>query len=698
MNQTEQKQFGTARKNKDFLFRAAVCLLFGAFAFQLWFHAARTSATIDEPPHILAGHRHWQCADFAINPEHPPLLKLLAASPLLFRTLVEPPIWECGKHPTSKYDASLAGFSFLARNDTDSIVIPARLAAAVLSLLLAILVFLAAREMFGRAEALVALTLLVFEPNIIAHGSLVTTDMAVSAGFFAAVYALYRYRKSPSAIRFLILGAAIGLTLAAKHSGIFIIPVLFLLLIADFLLFRRFENQTSECGIGNAECGIERNAALRIPHSVLKQRIIRDAGAFAGAILIGLVMLWACYGFNARALPQTGGETILAEVFPAQTPEGKPLSALGRTLKTITSIFPESYTVGMADVLSSSSRPMYLLGEVYPTGRWFYFPIAFLIKTSIALLVLLAAGLLTFKLYRERGREMLFLLFPSLAFFGVSLLSEMNIGVRHILPVYGFFIVIAAAGGCALSRKHKIAGWALILLLFAHAATTFQTAPNYLAFSNILWGGTNNTYRLLTDSNVEWGQNLKLINEYLHSENINDCWFANFGGGELARRALPCRLMPGSYDWNATEEPVDPIPGVIEGTVLLSVAVLPPLGGDGYKSVIASEPVAQIGGSIFVYRGRFEVPLASALSYIARSQQLVRMNRFDEAIGDARQAINLLPDDARSHYALGVALARADQRDEARREFETTIQLAKLNPAIFRQAEMRARAELEQLK
>ncbi|HEX8263778.1 MAG TPA: glycosyltransferase family 39 protein [Pyrinomonadaceae bacterium] len=675
MNQTEQKQFGAMGKNKEFLFRAAVCLLFGAFAFQLWFHAAQTSATIDEVPHILAGHRHWQCADFAINPEHPPLLKLLAASPLIFRNLVEPPIWECGKRPTSKYDATLAGFSFLARNDTDGIVIPARLAAAVLSLLLAWLVFLAAREMFGRAEALAALTLLVFEPNIIAHGSLVTTDMAVSAGFFAAVYALYRYRKNPSAIRFLILGAAIGLTLAAKHSGIFIIPVLFLLLIADFLLFRRFENQT-----------------------LLKRQIIRDASAFAGAILIGLVLLWACYGFNTYALPQTGGETILAEVFPPRTPEGKPPSALRQTLKTITSIFPESYTVGLADVLSSSSRPMYLLGEVYPTGRWFYFPVAFLIKTGIALLILLAAGLLTFKLYRERGREMLFLLVPSLAFFGISLLSKMNIGVRHILPVYGFFIIIAAAGGCALSRKHKIARWALILLLVAHAATAFQTAPNYLAFSNILWGGTNNTYRLLTDSNVEWGQNLKLVNEYLRSENINDCWFANFGGGELARRALPCRLMPGSYDWNATEEPVDPIPGVIEGTVLLSVAVLPPLGGDEYKSVIASEPVAQIGGSIFVYRGRFEVPLASALSYVARSQQLVLMNRFEEAIVDGRQAIALLPDDARSHYALGVALARADQRDEARREFETTIQLAKSNPEIFRQAEMRARAELERLK
>ncbi|MDQ4122309.1 MAG: glycosyltransferase family 39 protein [Acidobacteriota bacterium] len=674
MNQTEQKQSETARKKKNFLFRAVVCLLFAAFVFQLWFHAARTSATVDEVQHIFAGHRHWQCADFAINPEHPPLLKLLAASPLIFRTLNEPPIWECGTRPTSKTDASLAGFSFLARNNTDSIVIPTRLAASVLSLLLAVLVFLAALGMFGRFEALVALALLAFEPNIIAHGSLVTTDIAVSVGFFAAVYVLYRYRKKPSLIRFLALGSTIGLTLAAKHSGILVIPILFLLLFSDLLLFRRFENETP-----------------------LQRKIIRDVAAFAGAVLIGVVLLWACYGFNARALPGSGEETILQEVFPTQTPEGKQPSVFRRTLKTMTGVFPESYTVGLADVVSSSSRPMFLLGEVYPAGRWFYFPVAFSIKTSLALLVLLAAGLFSVRLYRERGREMLYLLLPSLAFFGISLASKMNIGVRHILPVYAFFIVVAAAGGCALSRKHKIARWALILLLVAHAATAFRTAPNYLAFSNILWGGTNNTYRLLADSNVEWGQNLKLVNEYLIAEKIEDCWFANFGGGELARRNVPCRLMPGGYAWNATEEPVEPIPSIVEGTILLSVALLPPVGGNEYLPVIANEPVAQIGGSIFVYRGRFELQLASALSYVARAEHIARLNRFEEAVDDARTAIKLVPDDARMHLALGTVLKGANQKDEAKRELETAIRLAQSNPAIFGQTEMRARAELAEL-
>jgi tetratricopeptide (TPR) repeat protein len=671
MNQTKQ-QFTVARR--DFLFPAIVALLFGAFAFQLWFHAVRTSATIDEVPHIFAGYRHWQCGDFAINPEHPPLLKLLAASPLISRTFVEPDIWECGSRPTNKTDASLAGFSFLARNDTDSIVVPTRMAAALMSLLLATLVFLAAREMFGRAEAVVALTLFVFEPNIVAHGSLVTTDMAISAGFFAAVYAIYRYRKNQSVVRFLVVGLAIGLTLATKHSGIFIIPILFLLLLSDVLLFRKIEN-----GAG------------------LSRQILHNAAAFAGAVLIGFFILWTCYGFNALALPKTGGETILAEVFPPRTPSGNAPSVVRRTLKTLTGVFPESYTVGLADVVSSSSRPMFLFGKIYPTGRWFYFPAAFLIKTSVALLVLLLASLFAFNLYRERGREMLFLLLPPLAFFGISLASGMNIGVRHILPVYGFFIVVAAAGACAWSRKYKIARYALISLLIFHAVTAVRTAPNYLAFSNDFWGGTNQTYRYLTDSNVDWGQNLKFVNEYLRAEKINDCWFANFGGGELARRNVPCRLMPGSHEWNMTEELIEPIPPVVEGTVLLTAAILPPLGEDVYLPIAASEPVAQIGGGIFVYRGRFELPLASALSYASRAQQLLQRNRFDEAVADARQAAEIAPNDARIRFALGTVLARSEQPDEARREFETTIKLAQANRAMFEQVERRARAELAAL-
>lgn len=218
----------------------ALVLLFGLFTFQLWFHAVRTSATFDEPAHVLAGHRYWQCGDYGINPEHPPLLKLLAAAPLISRSLVEPN-WQCGSRLTPKPEMFSAGGAFLVNNGMDSVLIPARLAASLMSLLLTALVFLAAWEMFGSWEALAALAILAFEPNLIAHGTLVTTDMAFTATAFAAAYALYRYAKNPTWARFLIVGVMLGLMLAAKHTAVIFVPILFALFVADALLFRRPE-------------------------------------------------------------------------------------------------------------------------------------------------------------------------------------------------------------------------------------------------------------------------------------------------------------------------------------------------------------------------------------------------------------------------------------------------------------------------
>src|SRR4030095_525530 len=220
----------TTRSQKEkFVFVTLTLGLFAVFAFQLFYHATRTSATVDEPDHILAGHRHWQCGDFGINPEHPPLLKLLATAPLNFRELSEPP-WECGSKMTSKFDNFSYGSTFLVENGIDAVVISSRLAASLMSMLLALLVFLAAREMFGRWEALTALAIVAFEPNLIAHGSLVTTDMAISATAFGAIYAVYRFGREQTWLRFLVVGLAFGLMLAAKHSAVIFVGILFVLL------------------------------------------------------------------------------------------------------------------------------------------------------------------------------------------------------------------------------------------------------------------------------------------------------------------------------------------------------------------------------------------------------------------------------------------------------------------------------------
>ncbi len=135
---------------------------------------------------------------------------------------------------------------------------------------------------------------------------------------------------------------------------------------------------------------------------------------------------------------------------------------------------------------------------------------------------------------------------------------------------------------------------------------------------------------------------------------------------------------------------------VIEGTVFVSVSELPPRGGDEYVPIIKSAPIAFIGGNIFVYRGRFEIPLAAAISHTYRAGQFLRLNRVGEAVAEGQTAVELAPSDPRTHLSLGLALIRAGQKVDARRELETAIKLAKPNP-VFRNAEVRAQQEIGRL-
>jgi 4-amino-4-deoxy-L-arabinose transferase-like glycosyltransferase len=291
--------------------------------------------------------------------------------------------------------------------------------------------------MFGRWEAVTALALLAFEPNLIAHGTLVTTDMTLSAMAFAAVYAFYQFCQKPNVVRFVLVGLAVGLMLTAKHSAVIFVPILFALLVADTVIFRR-------------------------DRTPLPKQIFWQTATFAGFFLISLIVLWSFYGFRYYAIPSATENTISIENYIKENSR-RPEIADSLSAKIVASvqqtrIFPESYVFGLADIIASGSRNTWIFDRNYPTGQWFYFPLAFIVKSSIALLLLLPIGLLFPFFQREKRREMLFLLVPPLSFLAVASTSGLNIGVRHILPVYPFFIVIAGCFACKwlLSRKHFI--------------------------------------------------------------------------------------------------------------------------------------------------------------------------------------------------------------------------------------------------
>jgi len=182
------------------------------------------SLTFDEGDHIFAGYTMWQSGDYGLNPEHPPLVKLVATLPLLQEKLWVPPL----QQRWFKSEAYRDGRDFMERNDGPShrLLFRMRLAAGVFAVGLSVMVFLMGSELFGEPAGLLALLLVVFEPNVLANSDLVTTDMGVACFFLATIYCFYRYARRPSVIPLLLTGLAAGLTLSAKHSGILLAPML----------------------------------------------------------------------------------------------------------------------------------------------------------------------------------------------------------------------------------------------------------------------------------------------------------------------------------------------------------------------------------------------------------------------------------------------------------------------------------------
>jgi 4-amino-4-deoxy-L-arabinose transferase-like glycosyltransferase len=626
---------------------AALCLLLVALSLQLFFSVRRESQTWDEANHIFAGYRSWTHGDYGLNPEHPPLVKLLATVPLLWSQPKSPALEE----RFFKEDAFLRGKEFLYQNDPGRILAHTRTAAAILTLLTAVVVFFGTREMFGTDAAFIALTLLTFDPNLLAHGALITTDVGLACFMFLSVYLFYRFVKSPSVLRLVAAGAAVGLVLAVKHTGLLILPILVLLAFCEIIL------------------------------RMSRKDVLNLFGSLALIALIGWVVLWSSYRFRYEARPN--GLQLnppLAEYIKGLEPhEAWPISTAARF-----HILPESYLYGLADVrLTANYYTSYVLGKVYAHGVWFYFPVAFLIKSTVAVLVLLLLSLFVVATGRlNHRREILFLIVPVIFYLIVALTVGMNIGVRHILVVYVFLYVLIGGAAWAMMRNSRKWGYAVGVLVLLHAASSVRAFPNYIPYANELWGGPAQTYKYLTDSNSDWGQQLKSVKQYLDQRGVKECWFVYFAAGvaEPGYYGIPCKPLP-TINTLWLNEPID-VPLSINGPVLISASNLSsvefgPGPLDPYGQFKLLKPTAVIDNGVFVFDGKFDLPLAAAISKVQKAQNLVQAKQLDQALREAEAAVALAPDSIQTQLALGDILLEMGQPQRARASYEKALELAK---------------------
>ena len=607
----------------------------------------RESLTWDEDDHMFAGYEMWKAGDYGLNPEHPPLVKLLATLPVLGEKMWVPAVRQ---DRDFKIEAYQDGREWLARNDGagQRLVFRMRLAAGLLAIALSLVVFFAAREWFGPAAALIALVLLAFDPNILGHSALVTTDVSVTLFFLLSIYAFYRYVTRPSLLGLAFAGIAAGLLLATKHSGILLAPML--------VLFITYEVLT-------AAKGTRMRAALRL------------TGAFAAVVVIGVVVLWAFYGFRYAARPAgLALTTPLAEYV-------KPLSQFEQSgVLTIAHLhlLPESYLMGLVDVKRMAQfYPTYILGHQIAHGVWWYFPVVIAIKTTLGLIALVLISLLAIATRRlGKPREVAYVLIPWVVYLAVAILSGMNIGSRHVLPLYALAAILSGAGVAALSANSK--AWACVcgVLIVAHVVSAFTVFPNDIAYANEAWGGPKHLHSLLSDANVDWAQQLISVKKWEDKHPNEECWFAYFAYPEVdtATYGIRCHHLPTTDTlWQGTYTQGGPelTPPIIHGTVLLSAGDLSGCEWESgsrnpYRNFESIQPDEMIDYGVMVYRGTFDMKQAAALSRAELAILAMETGKMQEALTLAREAVAIDPTEIMSQTTLGDAAYGLGQKDEAR--------------------------------
>ncbi len=612
------------------------------------------SPSWDEGDHIFSGYMNWKHGEYSLNPEHPPLVKLIATLPLLPLTLKTAP--RQGRY--FKDEAYFGGHDLLFGNapqySADTLLFRVHMASLVFGVTLGLLLFLAGSEMFGPAAGLIALTLFVFDPTILTNAPFVTTDMGAACGYFATAYTFYRFTRRKTWLRALVCGVTLGLALTTKHSVLAVVPIVCLLALADF-----------------------------IPS---KQK----ARAFTGLMAIfalALITLWAVYGFR-YAMHPTG---VQMDSLASQ------ISTLPTTSRVVIGfcarfhLLPESYLYGMADVQRVGLfMPMFLLGQVHAHGVWYYFPVILSAKFTIGLLGLLALTVYAFATGKlKHRREIFFLVFPATCFLIAAMGSPLNIGVRHVLPLFPFAFALAAAGAAALLHQRRAFAYVIGALLLWNVVDSVRLFPNYMPYTNAFWGGPTKTHDYFSDSAVDWAQNLKYAKRYVDAHNIHQCSFAYFAAPFLlpSDYGIPCTLLP-TLDTMGEENIA--VPPIVHGPILVSMGDLNgfEFGSrvrNPYQALFNRKPDAIIANSIAVFNGDFALPEAAALQYEHQTDANLRKDP-KAALLAAQTAVSLAPNGFDANLSLGDAQAANHNGAAARAAYATAAaRLADMEPTAQQQ-------------
>jgi hypothetical protein len=593
--------------------RIAVPALLALFVVCGFVSLSRDSATFDETAHLGAGVSYLETGDFRLNPEHPPLAKLIAAAPLAFLHRgggdYDSPLWTGSRVSAGDARRSHAsqwgfGFEFLngprkdaLRRDPAARLSPARCTILFLGVLLAMVVYAWAHELYGRPAGLLALALAVTCPTLLAHARLVTTDLPAALGFTATTWLAWRWLAAPSWRRATCVGVALGVAVLFKFSCALLAPLIVVLTVIA-VATGRLESK-------RAAAGISLIAA------------------------IAYLSLWAGYGFRFAASRDPGYVLEWEDLAGENRPS--PAIAFAREHR----LLPEAYLFGFAYAKAQSvNRAAFLDGEQSLAGWYRYFPEAFFLKTPLGFTALalwvLAAGLL-----RTRGRSFdgWCVALTPLAFAAVAILNRFNIGHRHLTPLYPFLCLAISPAAAWLTERGARAVAVAVLVGSCFVSLALAT-PRYLSYFSVVAGGPRGGAKHLVDSNVDWGQDLIRLKSWMSAHGVEEVDLAYFGTADPRAYEIKFRKVALFFDFYPDRPVERPEPGhYLAASVTLLAGVYVNANRDFAKEIVRRG---------FVVRSKIEGYIADTEARSARGLPFALLSEWVVERGlvtpDQRQA------------------------------------------------------------
>lgn len=492
--------------------------------------ALRESVTVDEVAHIGAGVSYLQRLDMRMNPEHPPLAKVLAAIPLVIRGVRADYNHISWTFSEESFPAHLGQWVFgewlLEKwNDPKTTLQLARLPMLLLMLALGCAVYLLARRFGGPWGGLLCLSLYVSTPTFLTFGPLVHTDVAVALFCLLAIWTFARVWTEPSRRNVLLFGLSLAGALLSKFTA----GILFLAFVAFPLSLRLLPVPGQPAD--KTESRAWRRARWR---ATLK-------GIFCAALLVYLFYLGLSWHQPTDALYGLRGGSLALFLRRALLP-------------------PELYLRGVSWVLLTGKRPTFILGQSYPHGVWFYFPVVFALKSPLGFLALLPVSLLVAAVRKLRtgipaipehlAAPWRVLWVSLLVFTAICMLTPLDISIRHFSVPLVLLILLLAPVPRMLGELRpsmptgvQLGSAAVMVLAASCLLTAVRAYPYYFPFINSLsWGRP--AYTMLNDSNVDWNQALPEVKRFAEQHGLRSIAIDQYGFSD------PTIFVPQAQPWN----------------------------------------------------------------------------------------------------------------------------------------------------